>query len=95
MSEDDKTLPSPERPVRDEVLAEHSRQFAEAVSALLFPVHADVRLLIGHVTALGKRVEAVEARLLAIEHHVSLNGARGGDTEPAPETLPENARPET
>lgn len=83
-----------ERPVRDEVLEEHARLFVREVAELLRPIKNDLTILVEHGRTVNERLLSFEHRLTTIERQVGLNGTRQADTEPAPETVPENERPE-
>lgn len=94
MTDEPKTMPSSERPVRDEVLEEHTHKFVREVGELLRPVQASSDLAVAIGQSNGGRLAAIEQRLTLIERHIGLNGrAPLADTEPAPPTQPENELP--
>lgn len=61
--------------------------------AQLEKILVNVELAVEYGREANERLGVIERRLTVIEHHMKLNGEQPTDTEPAPATQPENARP--
>mgnify|MGYP001609533276 FL=1 len=83
MTTDDKTLPSSVRPAEP-----------FSLEKALARLQATADLAVEYGQSANERLGRLEQRFARIERHLGLNGSgREGDTEPAPATEPENARP--
>lgn len=57
-------------------------------------LQASLDLAVDYGRSANERLSRLEQRFARIERHLGLNGVeRGGDTEPAPPTQPENELP--